>query len=61
MAQLDKFIKTVYLSINLFRKAVEYWMYEQKVWIEYGSFVYQIHSFCSRQLKLVKKIKLNLK
>ena len=53
MEQLETFNKTVYLPINLFRKAVEHYAYEQTIWMEYGSFLYQIHSYCSRQLKLV--------
>ena len=51
--QLEDFFNYVYITINLFRKSTELNASDQKIWIEYGTFLYQIHSYCSRQLKLV--------
>lgn len=56
MEHLENFNKTVYLSMNLFRKSTEYWAYDQKLYMEYGSFLYQMHSYCSRQIKLVNRM-----
>lgn len=56
MSHLEAFQKTVNISINLFRKATEYYQYDSIFWIEYGSFMYQMHSYCSRQLKLNKLV-----
>jgi hypothetical protein len=45
------------LSINLFRKALEYIRPTDEAFaLEYGSFLYQLSAFCSRQLKMSKLI-----
>lgn len=55
--QLSDFIRSTNIAVNLFRKSNEAMSKtsstDQKFVIEYGSFLYQIHSYCSRQLKLV--------
>jgi hypothetical protein len=54
--EVEEFLKKVYFSINLFRKAIQYLRPDDRViYIEYGSFLYQIHSYCSRQIKIVSK------
>lgn len=50
---VDEFCRSVYVTINLFRYSTGLMPKDQKIWVEYGSFLYQIHSYCSRQLKLV--------
>jgi hypothetical protein len=51
---LDNFIKNVNVSINLFRKCIENKRTnDQTCLMEYGSFLYSMHSYCSRQIKLV--------
>lgn len=56
-SDLAKFLESIHLSINLFRKSLEYIRQtDQKFALEYGSFVYQLSSFCSRQLKTAKII-----
>ena len=59
-SQVEDFLKAVYITINLFRKAVEMMSdaNDHKLWIEYGAFLYQIHSYCSRQLKLVNYLEI---
>ena len=52
--EVDDFLKKVQFSINLFRKATQYLRPSDSVfYIEFGSFLYQIHSYCSRQIKIV--------
>jgi len=46
----------VRIGINLFRKAIELIELDKKILIEYGSFMYQLHAYCSRQLKLDKLV-----
>lgn len=51
--QVEDFLRQVYVTVNLFRCSTDLMPKDQKIWVEYGSFLYQIHSYCSRQLKLV--------
>ncbi len=53
-----KYLRNVRIGINLFRKAIELIELDKKILIEYGSFMYQIHAFCSRQLKLDRHVSL---
>lgn len=54
-ADLDRFLQNIYLSINLFQKSLEYIRStDQTFALEYGSFLYQLASFCSRQIKISK-------
>jgi calcineurin-binding protein cabin-1 len=45
------FFDRVFIAINMFKRSIELRSTDDTIWIEYGSYLYQIHSFCSRQLK----------
>ena len=54
MSELGELLKLVDFCVNLFGKAIELLRCDDhKIYIEYGAFVYQMHSYCSRQLKIV--------
>ncbi|CAF0778497.1 unnamed protein product [Brachionus calyciflorus] len=54
---LEKFINSVNLSINLFKKALQYKREnDHTVLLEFGLFLYQINSFCSRLLRMNRLI-----
>lgn len=56
-SDLNKFLESTYLSINLFCKSLEYLRpNDQTFALEYGSYLYQLASFCSRQVKMAKLI-----
>lgn len=56
-ADLNKFLESICLTINLFHKSLEYIRSTDQTFVlEYGSFLYQFASFCSRQLKMAKLI-----
>lgn len=42
--------------LRCFKRALELDESNSKLWIEYGSLAYELHSFASRQLKLVSLI-----
>ena len=53
----DKFISMAHFSINLFKKSIELGSNDSKILVEYGSFLYQIHSYCSREIKYNEQVK----
>lgn len=54
---LNRFLESTYLSINFFSKSLEYLRASDQTFaLEYGSFLYQLSSFCSRQVKMAKLV-----
>lgn len=46
--------KNAVAALRCFKRALELDCTNSKLWIEYGSLAYQLHSFASRQLKQVR-------
>jgi hypothetical protein len=56
-SDLDQYLNSVYVSVNLFKKSMENLRPNDHTSIvEFASFLYQMHSYCSRQIKLNKLI-----
>ncbi len=56
-SDLDQYLGSVYISVNLFKKSMDNLRPNDHTSIvEFASFLYQMHSYCSRQIKLNKLI-----
>ena len=53
MEDFNRLIKRVNASINYFTRALDLKPKESKVWIENGSFLYQMNSYFDRCLRMV--------
>jgi len=49
-----EFLRQASTAQRCFQRALDIDATHSLMWIEYGSFVYMVHSFCSRLLKQVK-------
>jgi hypothetical protein len=52
ISDCEEYERMLHMCINLFRKSIELRPFNDKLWIEYGLYLYQMHSYCSRQLKI---------
>lgn len=49
-----EFLRQASAAQRCFQRALDIEANHSLMWIEYGSFVYMVHSFCSRLLKQVR-------
>jgi hypothetical protein len=55
-----EFLRQASAAQRCFQRALDIEAKHSLMWIEYGSFVYMVHSFCSRLLKQVRSRELYL-